>query len=237
MTAPSHRWIAICSVLAAAGCGVGILASAPWITDADNDDVVFLGDSIFALSGDVQADLYARNGGTFRNYTTSGAELVGGFVAPSVTDQFALSGGTSPIVVMDGGGNDILIPVVAIGDPHRCNRGTTLTSSCRAFIDDLYVEIVDFLDDLADAGVQQVVYLGYYTPKDGLLGAGDLQAAVDYGDDMVAQACAVTRVDCTFVDPRGTLTDADIVSDGVHPTASGSAILADLLWAELEPRL
>ncbi|MEO1339155.1 MAG: hypothetical protein AAFV29_26165, partial [Myxococcota bacterium] len=67
-----------------ASCGLGVLFSAPWITNADNNDVVFIGDSIFALSGDLQDSLYARNGGTFRNYTTSGAELEGGSLALSI---------------------------------------------------------------------------------------------------------------------------------------------------------
>ena len=228
----------------AASCGFGVLFSAPWITDADNDDVVFIGDSIFALSGGIQESLHDRNGGTFRNYTTSGAELEGGSLAPSVREQFdrAVSDGpTSSIVVMDGGGNDILIPAVTLLDPYDCKTQWyefgRLSRRCRDFIDDIYVDAVDLLNDMAVSGVSEVVYLGYYYPKAGLLGADDLDEAVDYGDAALAQACAFSAVDCSFVDPRSTIKNRDIIVDGVHPATSGSNKLADLIWAELEPKL
>ncbi len=227
-----------------ASCGFGVLFSAPWIKDADNDDVVFIGDSIFALSGEVQASLYARNGGTFRNYTTSGAELEGGSLAPSVREQFDRSVSddpTSPIVVMDGGGNDILIPAVTLLDPYDCKTQWyefgRLSRRCRDFIDDIYVDAVDLLNDMAVSGVNEVIYLGYYYPKGGLLGADDLDEAVDYGDGVLAQACAFSAVDCVFIDPRSTIKKSDIIIDGVHPATSGSNKLADLIWSELEPRL
>ena len=36
------------------GCGLGVLLSKPWIRNANNNKVVFFGDSIFALSGEIQ---------------------------------------------------------------------------------------------------------------------------------------------------------------------------------------
>ena len=225
------------------GCGLGTLASAPWIRDADNDDVLFVGDSIFALSGDIQDELHAEAGETFRNYTTSGAEITGGILAPSVADQFDEAfddDDSSTIVVMDGGGNDILIPVVALFDPYRCKTPwwrSSLSSSCRAFLDDLYVDVVDLLDHMDDEGVEEIVYLGYYETTWGLLGATNLEEAVDYGDAVLDDACANTPASCVFIDPRSSIRSSDITLDGVHPTASGSAKLADRIWVELEPLL
>lgn len=227
-----------------ASCGLGTIASAPWIANADNNDVVFIGDSIFALSGGIQASLHARNGGTFRNYTTSGAELEGGILAPSVRAQFNRSVSDNPnsrIVVMDGGGNDILIPAVTLFDPYDCKTQWyefgRLSRSCRNFIDDIYVDAVDLLNDMSASGVTDVVYLGYYYTKGGLLGANDLDEAVDYGDGALAQACANSVVNCDFVDPRSTIRNSDIVIDGVHPATSGSNKLADLIWPKLQPKL
>lgn len=96
--------------------------SQPWIRNAGNNKVVFLGDSIFALSGEIQKVLHGYAGTTFRNYTTSGAELIGAAIAPSVEEQFATAEADDPnstVVVMDGGGNDILIPAIAL-DPYNC---------------------------------------------------------------------------------------------------------------------
>ena len=225
------------------GCGAGVLASAPWISDADDDRVVFLGDSIFALSGKIQENLHARAGGTFRNYTTSGAQLVGGILAPSLPQQYDMAADDpvhSPIVVMDGGGNDILIPAIAL-DPYDCKtqwyEWGRLSRSCRNFIDDLYVEGVDLLNTMQADGVTDIIYLGYYYTKNGLFALDSLEEAVDYGDGVLASACANAVVSCTFVDPRSTIRDSDIIVDGIHPSTSGSNKLADLIWPVLSSKL
>lgn len=225
------------------GCGLGVLLSAPWIPDADDDRVLFLGDSIFALSGEIQQNLHARAGGTFRNYTTSGAELIGGILAPSVVEQYEMALADpvfSPIIVMDGGGNDILLPAIAL-DPYDCltqwYEWGRLSSRCKSFIDDIYVDGVDILNDLAADGVTDVIYLGYYYTKNGVFALDALEEAVDYGDARLAQACANSVVDCTFVDPRSTIRDRDILIDGIHPTTTGSNKLADLIWPVLAPKL
>jgi len=228
---------------ATAGCGLGTLASAPWIRNADTDDVVFLGDSIFALSGGIQENLHAWAGGTFRNYTTSGAELVGGILAPSIPQQYDMARADDPdirVVVMNGAGNDILIPAVAF-DPYDCLtqwwEWGRLSRSCRNLIDDLYVDGVNELNRMAGDGVDRVVFLGYYYTKNGLLWVDDLKEAIDYGDLRLAQACQNSVVDCTFVDPRSTIRDWDITVDGVHPDSGGSRKLAELIWPVLQPLL
>ncbi|XXF74894.1 hypothetical protein P2318_17625 [Myxococcaceae bacterium GXIMD 01537] len=241
------RWaraLVVTTPMILVGCGLGQLMSAPWITDADNDNVVFLGDSIFALSGEIQTAIHAKAGGTFRNYTTSGAEITGGVVTPSIRGQFDLAETDNPnsrIVVMDGGGNDILIPTIALADPYDCKTQWyefgRLSKSCQEYIDDIYVDVADLLNDMSASGVTDVVYLGYYRTKSGLLGAGDLTEAVDYGDQILGSACTNAVVDCDFVDPRSAITNADIKSDGVHPTTSGSNKIAGLIWSKLGPKL
>lgn len=228
---------------AVAGCGLGVLASQPWIRDADDNRVVFLGDSIFALSGGIQERIHAYAGGTFRNYTTSGAELFGGSLAPSVVQQYEMArsdAATSDVVVMNGGGNDILIPAVAF-DPYDCKtqwyEWGRLSGECRSFIDDIYVDGVNQLNQMAADGVSDVVYLGYYYTKNGILWVDSLEEAVDYGDLRLAQACQNSVVSCTFVDPRSTIHDGDIIADGVHPSSSGSQKLADLIWPVLSSKL
>lgn len=241
------RWamaLAAATPMVLGGCGLGQLMSAPWITNANNNNVVFLGDSIFALSGDIQKSLHAKAGGTFRNYTTSGAQLDGGIINPSIRGQFERAESDNPnssIVVMDGGGNDILIPTIALADPYDCKTQWyefgRLSKTCRDYIDDLYVDVVDLLNDIHASGVNNVVYLGYYYTKAGLLGANDLDEAVDYGDKILASACKNSTVNCSFVDPRPVINSSDIKSDGVHPTTSGSNKIANLIWAKLEPLL
>lgn len=239
----SRGVVAALLVSSMSGCGLGVLASAPWISDADNNDVVFLGDSIFALSGEIQQNLHARAGGTFRNYTTSGAQLVGGFLGPSLPEQHQMALADpvfSPIVVMDAAGNDILIPAIAL-DPYDCKtqwyEWGRLSRSCKSFIDDLYVDGVNLLNQMHADGVTDVIFLGYYYTKNGLFALDSLEEAVDYGDGKLSQACSNSVVDCTFVDPRSAIRDRDIIVDGIHPTTSGSNKLADLIWPVLSSKL
>jgi lysophospholipase L1-like esterase len=228
---------------ASVGCGLGVLLSKPWIRDANNDKVVFFGDSIFALSGEIQRNLHDFNGGSFRNYTTSGAELIGGLIAPSVEQQIGIANADDPnstVVVMNGGGNDILIPAIAL-DPYDCMTQWyefgRLSSRCKSYIDEIYVDGVDLLNDLAADGITHVVYLGYYYTKNGLILADDLEEAIVYGDGKLNLACQNSVVSCTFIDPRSTIRDSDITSDGVHPNAGGSLKLANLIWPVLRTKL
>jgi len=236
-----------CSVVVALplmACQDGTFLSQPTIRDADNDNVAFLGDSIFALSGEIQTNLHARAGGTFRNYTTSGAELNGGIIQPAISQQYAMAFADNPngrVFVMNGGGNDILIPTL-IGDPNDCLTGFfefgRLSRKCQDFINDIYVEGVDLLNQMGANGATDVIYLGYYYTKNGLLGRLDnLEQAVDFGDQSLALACQNSTVSCTFIDPRRAINDNDIVFDGVHPNPSGSRKLADLIWPLLAPKL
>lgn len=229
-------------VLTLIGCG--FVASVPWITDADNDAVVNIGDSIFALSGEISEFLHSYAGQTFRRYAVSGAELTGGVLAPSLYSQYATARADDAnidTIIMDGGGNDILLPVLTLFDPYDCKtqwyEWGRLSSSCKNFIDDLYVDAVNLLNDMHADGVNHVIYLGYYYTKNTLIRLDDLEEAIDYGDMRLSQACSNSAADCQFVDPRSTINDSDIKSDAIHPTRSGSEKLANLIWPKLEPLL
>jgi len=227
------------------GCGgVGSLVSNDRVSDADNDQVVTIGDSIFALSGELQDILESYAGETFRRYTISGAEVTGGIYATDIATQFEIAKNDNPnidTVVMDAAGNDILIPVITMFDWYNCKtewyQWWGLSRSCKNQIDDLYIEVVTLLNNIDASGVDNVVMLGYYHPKNALLWLDDAEEAVDYGDMRLAQACANSTANCTFIDPRSTINDSDIIIDGIHPSSSGSQKLADLVWPALQPLL
>ena len=236
--------LALAAILLLSGCSeLGYLLSNDKVTDADNDQVVFVGDSIFALSGEIQNQLEARAGETFRRYTVSGAELSGDLIAPSIPDQFREAVTDNPdieTVVGDAGGNDILIPAIALNS-NNCKtpwwRFGRLSKQCRDFIDDIYVDAVDFLNEMAEADVQNGILTGYYYTKNGLFRLDDMKEAVDYGNATLARACENSVLNCTFVDPRWVINDRDIIFDGIHPADSGSKKIADLIWPKLQPLL
>ncbi len=217
-----------------AACG-----GSPYVENADRNEIITLGDSIFDLSGDLQRFLEQEAGQTFRNYTQSGAELSGGIIATSVVNQYRDAKRTDnniETVVMDGGGNDILIPAMIL-DPYGCRTHWwrwSISRSCKNLINDTYVDLVNLLNQMDNEGVQNVIYLGYYElPR----GNANLTQAVNYGDDRLGAACANTTANCQFVDPRGQVPANHVLSDNIHPTTEGSRTLADLIWPHLEPLL
>ncbi len=225
--------------------GCGFVASVPWIRNASMNNVVNLGDSIFALSGEIQDFLHSYSGQTFRRYAVSGAELIGGVLAPSVYSQYDIARGDNPnidVIFMDGGGNDILLPVLTLFDPYDCKtqwyEWGQLSSTCKNFIDDIYVDCVNLLNDMYADGVDHVIFQGYYYTKNAWYNnLDDLEEAIDYGDGKLKLACQNSAVNCQFIDPRSTIKDSDIISDGIHPATSGSQKLANLMWPKLSPLL
>ena len=207
-----------------------------YVETADRNDVVTVGDSIFDLSGDLQRFLEAKAGQTFRDYTISGSEISGGSLARAIDLQYADANafnGDIDTIVMDGGGNDILIPAT-LGDIYGCRTKwyrPSITSRCRNLIENVYVDTVNLLNTMASDGVQNVIYLGYYELPRGNANLGD---ALDYGDTRLGDACANTNANCTFIDPRGTIPANYVLDDDIHPTSDGSQVLADLIWPSLQ---
>jgi len=241
--------ITVCLVLLAMGsaCVLGNLVSAPWIRIATKNDVVNIGDSIFALSGGIHNYLQLFAWQTFRNYCVTGAYFQGSssLTSTDVETQYAIARSDSSnikTIIMDGGGNEVLLPAILV-DPYQCKTypGQTLSSTCKAYIDDGHVEHVNFLNQMGRDGVKNIIFLEYYHVKDGLLGnVSTLNAAVDYGDAMIVkQVTNATAVNNhrVYVDPRSSINNFDILPDGVHPCDSGSFKCASLIWAKLQPLL
>ncbi|QDO84130.1 SGNH/GDSL hydrolase family protein [Shewanella psychropiezotolerans] len=211
----------------------------PYVSNAERNEIITLGDSIYDLSGEIQMFLEQDAGETFRDYTQSGAELAGGALATSVITQYAdakADHSTIETIVMNGGGNDILIPAM-IFDPYRCKTKwyrPNLTNSCISLVDDVYVDAVTLLNQMETESVSNVLYLGYYHTTGNLT---SLIKAVDYGNTRLSEACSNTTANCSFIDPRSVIVPSDVISDNIHPTTSGSQKMAALIWPLLEPLL
>ena len=204
------------------------------------NDVVTLGDSIFDLNGVIQETLEARAGTQFRDYTSSGAELKGGAFAPSVYEQYNAANshnGNISTILMDGAGNDILIPATLL-DPYGCRTHWWRwwpSNACYNLIEEQYYNAVTLLNRIDADGVDNVVWLGYYElPR----GNANLTKALNYGDDLLGYACEVSSsANCQFVDPRGTVPASQVESDDIHPTPAGSVNLANQIEPVLFPLL
>ncbi len=219
---------------------VGCSGGNPYIENADRNEIITLGDSVFDKDGFIQANLESWAGETFRDYTKNAAELAGGILSNSVTRQYSDARDTDSnieTIVMNGGGNDILIPAKAL-DPYGCRTRwyrPNITNRCVRLVENTYVDAVDLLDDMANDGVSNVLYLGYYHPKGS---DANLSQAVDTGNLYLEYACEVsTNANCSFTASSHVMTPADILDDDIHPNATGGNKLANLLWPKLQPLL
>lgn len=212
----------------------------PYEESAQRMDVISIGDSIFDLNGVIEDDLEAFAGTTFRNYTQSGAELSGGSLSTAVDQQYADAKATDAnisTIIMDGGGNDILIPAMTF-DRYGCRTRwyrPNISNSCVNLIQDQYVNAVNLLNQMNADGVDNIVWLGYYELPNG---NANLTQALNLGDDLLGTACeTTTSASCSFVDPRGTVPASQVESDNIHPTVAGSHNLANQIWPVLQPLL
>jgi hypothetical protein len=221
------------------------ILSVPQLRNADNNEIVNVGDSIFALTGDIYRVLESKAGETWRHYALSGSQMIGGILGQPIPLQYQDARNDDPnirVVYMDGGGNDVLIPFILL-DPYHCGQCNFwfcggISRSCKSLIDDVSVETSDLLADMAGDGVQQVVLLGYYHGKLGLLGNIPLlNKALDYGAGLAIEAAQNSNGFVDYVDPRSAFAGHEfsyILPDGVHPTYQGSKVLANMIWNAID---
>jgi lysophospholipase L1-like esterase len=220
------------TILTLVACG----GAPDYVETADRNDVVTVGDSIFDLSGDLQRFLEEKAGQTFRDYTISGSKISGGTLARAIDLQYADANAFNSsidTIIMNGGGNDILIPAM-IGDFYGCRTKwyrKNISSRCKNLVNNVYVNTVNLMNNMGSNGVQNIVYLGYYElPR----GNANLAGALEYGVNRLAEACSNSSANCDFVEARGSIPANFVLDDDIHPTSEGSQVLADLVWPHLQ---
>jgi lysophospholipase L1-like esterase len=237
----TRRLLALSLVVVGGMSACGYLVSVPQLRNADNNEIVNIGDSIFALSGDIYDELHAKAGETWRHYAVSGTQMIGGILGPPIPMQYQIARNDDPnirVVYLDGGGNDILLQAI-MGDPYGCKRCNywwcgDISRTCKGVIEDVAVEGSNLLNQMAADGVEQVVMVGYYYTTWGIfVDLRKLKKAVDYGAALTISGISNSNANAVYVDPRGAFSGHEsqyITIDGIHPTSSGSAVLADMIW-------
>jgi hypothetical protein len=193
------------------------------------NELLVIGDSFFATTHQITAYLedLARatdrlpTGERFRDasrLTENTLALVDNGIAAQYTG--AASEAEARIVVMNGGGADVLL-----GSCDVLDASCPLLSSAAAAAEDLFAT-------MADDGVSLVVYAFYPDPV-----ATDVREEVDVLRPLVEAACESSAVPCLWVDLRDTFAghyDDYIDDDGLNPTAAGSLAAAEVIWAALD---
>ncbi len=232
LLSPSHRCDeGVCrapSETVAAGMGGASSGENCPLEDLSGNEVLVVGDSFFAKTHQITAYLedLARatdtlpTGERFRDassLTENTLALGGNGIAAQYTD--AASEAEARIVIMNGGGADVLL-----GSCDVVDASCPLLSSAATAAEDLFAT-------MADDGVSLIVYAFYPDPI-----ATGVREKVDVLRPLVQAACENSEVPCLWIDLRSTFADQYedyIDEDGLNPTAAGSLATAEAIWTGL----
>lgn len=191
------------------GCDVGL---------EKRDCVVMIGDSIFALTGQITRHLQSLSNQKYRTYYISGAQMSGGMVMDIEAQlDMAHRQGDIRTLIMDGGGNDFFF-----------GNQLNLDSIAR----EIKAAWSRILQKAGEYGVENIVVMGYYktitTPNSDEL---DNQTVAQ---ELIAGAAA-RGINLVYVDPNedtwfSRRSPWQYTIDTIHPTTAAANELAELIW-------
>ena len=180
-------------------------------------------------------------GDSYNDQAVGGTSLGSGGIGligdqwPTVKSVAQRAGVTTKFVVMDGGGNDVLL-----GAPQCLGDGSASDAGCKKVVSDATMAGQMLQQKIKMDGVGQVLYFFYpHVPAGGW-------EILDYSLPMAKATCESMNdatYQCYFVDTRDTFqgpgnngeTMAGLIgADGIHPSAKGDDLLADLVWKTMK---
>ncbi|MGD9211049.1 MAG: SGNH/GDSL hydrolase family protein [Desulfobacteraceae bacterium] len=182
--------------------------------------IVLIGDSIFALSGEIKNELERLSNESYRSYCVSGSELDGGMMGGNIPGQYSSAVNDNPnikTIIMDGGCND-----VQIGGASVCS-GSIVSNACKQELQKALDAADRLFTDMRSDGVENIIYLNYFYFQN-----DNLQAAFYWMHDQME--LLVQKHDGIVVDPMPYMNPSLITSDKIHPNDEGSRLLAGLIW-------
>jgi lysophospholipase L1-like esterase len=218
-------------ILTATVCAAFFSAStikAQTTTKVKGSDVVINGDSFFALSGEIKTDLeklaradgYIGSSESFRNAAVSGAKLA------NITTQYSNTNPKPIYVIMDGGGNDVLLTTCP----------TPPTVDCAA-IKNAIAGVQPLLDKMAAGGTKKVLWMRYAEP--GGNQASVIKPKLDILMPEIEKICRKSvNPKVMWYDLRPVWgnkgIDGTYSTDGLHPTPAGAQATADAFWKAIK---
>ncbi|MET0284122.1 MAG: SGNH/GDSL hydrolase family protein [Polyangiales bacterium] len=211
-----------------------------------DSQVMIIGDSyINWVSHSFPQQIVQVSGGQRWRMEAIGAWSMGSGGAGFIPEQFKSSVMRDPdvhTVLMDGGGNDILVADPMLND--RClEAGSSKRVKCQEIVSIAIRAAEKLLDDALAAGVRDVVYFFYpHVPVGTLLGGPAPNEILDYALPRVKDFCdsveekAAGKLRCHFVDlvPVFEGHPEWFFPLDIHPNSEGSEQIAKAVWAKME---
>jgi hypothetical protein len=211
--------------------------------------VVLLGDSYVNWpSHNFPSDLNKLAGQSYRLYAVGGFSMGSGGIGliPPELDQALAADPDIRTIVMDGGGNDILLPdTIQFPQGGNCKNDPNAANvpDCQKIVQKALEAATSLMRRAATAGVKDVVYFFYpHVPEGTFLGGQHPNVMLDYAYPKVKSLCesayAMTegRLTCHFVDMIPVFQGHPdwFVPGDIHPNAQGSAAMAQAVWSKMQ---
>ncbi|MDB4986349.1 MAG: hypothetical protein JWN04_1527 [Myxococcaceae bacterium] len=209
-------------------------------------EVMIVGDSYINWpTHTLPAELDKASGQTgWRMNAIGGASMATGGIATLVPQQFEGSYALDMdvhTVVMDGGGNDVLLADATL-DPAGDCKGSTMSPTmpnCQKIVQTATDALGKLFVRMAGVGIRDVTYFYYpHVPEGTLLGGAHPNVINDYSrpkfKDVCDKAAVATsgKLRCHFVDMVPVFQGHDdwFFPGDIHPTSAASPAMAAAIW-------
>lgn len=210
--------------------------------DEIQGQVVMIGDSLLDMSGcipgkkQIRKELAILSGHEYRSYDVSGAEFIGDglYGTGHIPDQYDEARTEDPdieTVIMNGGGNDILLRFKICSDR---NFGY----ECMDFIDNVTAESEKLIQEIVADGAD-ILFVSYLTDSAFSMFTTAMVYGMASAEQMLAKYDGVNGVKVKFVDIRRFQERHPEIrwlclTDHTHPTVDASVFLAEFIWDAME---
>lgn len=197
---------------AGGGGGMAGAAGACQKGQVAGNEVLIVGDSYFPAAGsEIPNELRRLSGANYRDVSVGGTKMA------AIAMSYSRNRTPQPkVVIMDGGGNDILQnPGCAPG----CAQEVQAVTDAR-----------NFLKQMATDGVKDVVFIFYYDMP-------SLKAGLDWMRPKMLAECQQSPVPCHFVDNQPLFAGKDAstyTTDGIHPNKQAADLIAKQVWDRMQ---
>jgi lysophospholipase L1-like esterase len=233
--------------------GGGAATKSPCIATPANDGA-FIGDSYVTGFGSpaLQPALGALDAQAlqFQNYAVAGTSLATGGLTGLIPPQLMSVKAGTKLLVMDGGGNDILICdtlTYASCNTVCSTAGSSKQKVCTDIVNKAITTATSLIGQAATKGITDVVYFFYpHIPAPGG-GGGGYSEILDYSEPLAKAACDAAEANssgklrCYFVSTveafkaaGGDKNAANFAADGIHPSDAGQKIVAAQIWSTMK---
>jgi len=205
--------------------------------------VILIGDSyVNWFTHTFPNDMNQVVGQPVRNYAVGGYSMASGGLGliPPELDRAIAEDPDILAVIMDGGGNDILVPDVIQfprGGECKSDPDPATMPDCQAIIKLAFDGVQELQDKMVTAGIHHVVYFFYpHVPATWL--ASSPNGILDYARPMAKEACESTftrtqgKLTCHFVDLNPLFEGHPELfgANDLHENSEGSLAMAKAVW-------